>query len=71
MISGKQLLPLLIGAAIGAAGWMHGPGKRPAAADGGDADARIAMLEKENASLRSLAQGGGEVAVPIFASSEK
>lgn len=25
---------------------------------------RIAMLEKENASLRSLAQGGGEVAVP-------
>jgi hypothetical protein len=65
MISGKQLLPLLVGAALGAAGWMHGPAKRPAAADGGgDADTRIAMLEKENASLRSLAQGGGEVSVP-------
>ena len=64
MICGKQLLAVLVGAAVGAAGWMHGPDTRPAEDGGGDADARIAMLEKENASLRSLAQGGGEVAVP-------
>jgi len=66
MISGKQLLPILVGSAIGAAGWMQVPGKRSAAggAGDGDADGRIAILERENASLRSLAQGGGEVAVP-------
>lgn len=65
MISGKVLLPVLVGAAVGAAGWMHG------SRGGGEGDAtvrgledRIAMLERENASLRSLAQGGGEVAVP-------
>lgn len=60
------MLPLLVGAAIGGAGWMHSPGKHPAAAAVGDADLneRIGILERENASLRSLAQGGGEVAVP-------
>lgn len=66
MISGKELLALLVGAALGAGGWMHGfrmkaTGIAPA---DGDLEERIAMLEKENASLRSLAQGGGEVAVP-------
>ncbi|MDP4625582.1 MAG: hypothetical protein NWT08_10655 [Akkermansiaceae bacterium] len=73
MISGKQLLAVLVGAALGAGGWLAGSRK---AATGGGADAEgldnqlriageeIALLEKENASLRSLAQGGGEVAVP-------
>lgn len=68
MISGKQLLPLLIGAALGAGGWMYGLRNGAAAplASGADTglEERIAILEKENASLRSLAQGGGEVAVP-------
>jgi hypothetical protein len=67
MISGKVLLPLLVGAAMGAAGWIRKPG-----ADGSEAvleqlkiaEDQIAILERENASLRSLAQGGGEVAVP-------
>ncbi|MBC7981289.1 MAG: hypothetical protein H7Y36_12070, partial [Armatimonadetes bacterium] len=73
MISGKQLLPLLVGGALGVAGWMHGLGR--GGAPGGDtveglenllriARDENAMLEKENGSLRSLAQGGGEVAVP-------
>jgi hypothetical protein len=66
MISGKQLLALLVGAAFGAAGWMHGPRKHSGAggARDGGLDERIAILERENASLRSLAQGGGEVVVP-------
>jgi hypothetical protein len=67
MISGKVLLPLLVGAAMSAAGWIRKPG-----ADGSEAvleqlkiaEDQIAILERENASLRSLAQGGGEVAVP-------
>jgi hypothetical protein len=69
MISGKVLLPLLVGAAVGAAGWMQG--SRGGGADAAGlsrqlviADEQVAMLERENASLRSLAQGGGEVAVP-------
>lgn len=68
MISGKQLLPLLTGAALGAGGWMYGlrngaAGSAPSAG-GGELVERVAMLERENAALRSLAQGGGEVAVP-------
>ena len=69
MISGKVLLPVLVGTAIGAAGWMQG--SRGGGADAAGiarqleiAEEQIAMLERENASLRSLAQGGGEVAVP-------
>ncbi|MFD2257899.1 hypothetical protein ACFSSA_14550 [Luteolibacter algae] len=73
MISGTQLLPLLIGAAIGVGGWMFGQRQ------GGSVDAsviqgienqlriaqeEIEILTDENESLRSLAQGGGEVAVP-------
>ncbi|QTN30888.1 hypothetical protein HZ994_00615 [Akkermansiaceae bacterium] len=66
MISGKHLLPLLVGTAIAAAGWMRPAGARSQGDAAGDADLlqRIGILEKENASLRSLAQGGGEVAVP-------
>lgn len=73
MISGKQLLAVLVGAALGAGGWLVGS-QKVATGGGGDlaglenqlriAGEEIAMLEKENASLRSLAQGGGEVAVP-------
>ncbi len=72
MIAARQLLPLLVGVAIGVGGWMlghSGPGKM--SPSGVDADERLrmaeeelAMLTKENESLRSLAQGGGEVAVP-------
>ena len=67
MISEKVLLPMLVGAAIGAAGWMQ-------SSRGGESEAlyeqlkiaeeQIAIMDRENASLRSLAQGGGEVAVP-------
>lgn len=71
MISGKQLLAVLIGGALGAGGWLSG-GKMVPGGGGVEglenqlriAGEEIAMLEKENASLRSLAQGGGEVAVP-------
>ncbi len=69
MISGKILLPVLVGTALGAAGWMQG--SRGGGADAAGisrqleiAEEQVAMLERENASLRSLAQGGGEVAVP-------
>ena len=69
MISGKVLLPVLVGTAIGAAGWMQGSRGGGAGAAGiarqlEIAEEQVAMLERENASLRSLAQGGGEVAVP-------
>ena len=67
MISGKVLLPVLVGAAIGAAGWMQGSrgGGSEALLDQlRIAEEQVAMLERENTSLRSLAQGGGEVAVP-------
>ncbi len=73
MIPGKVLLPILIGAALGAGGWMYGAKNGGGAGDvsaGGLVDQlriageEIAMLRKENESLRSLAQGGGEVAVP-------
>ncbi len=73
MISGKTLLPLLIGGALGVAGWMagvqRGGGAGGESMEGLENQLRIAqeenaMLERENESLRSLAQGGGEVAVP-------
>lgn len=69
MISGKVLLPVLVGAAVGAAGWMQGSRGGGGHAAGISrqleiAEEQVAMLERENASLRSLAQGGGEVAVP-------
>jgi hypothetical protein len=69
----QTLLPCLLGAALGAAGWMqalHWKSAAPAAAADDDASLRIAALEselellrRENESLRSLAQGGGEFRV--------
>jgi hypothetical protein len=64
----------LLGGAIGAAGIMQGLHWRSTAAPSGDLSGlenqlRIAseeneMLKRENESLRSLAQGGGELSVP-------
>ena len=66
MISGKVLLPVLAGAAIAAAGWMQGTRGGGAGIERQlkIAEEQIALLERENAAMRSLAQGGGEVAVP-------
>lgn len=69
----QTLLPILLGAAVGAAGVLHGlkSSRAAAAANADELQAelrtlgeRIAILERENESLRSLAQGGGEVTVP-------
>lgn len=66
------LLPWLLGAALGAAGLLQGLHWRSSAPAAGsdEAEARIvalenelALLKRENESLRSLAQGGGEVHV--------
>ncbi|WP_367874961.1 hypothetical protein [Luteolibacter sp. Populi] len=68
----QTILPCLLGAALGAAGWMQALHWKSAAAPATDEDAagRIVALEneldllrRENESLRSLAQGGGEVKV--------
>lgn len=69
----QTLLSILLGAAIGAAGILHGM-KAQRAAAAADADGlratitdledQVALLERENESLRSLAQGGGEIKVP-------
>ena len=73
MISAKQLLPLLIGVALGTGGWMYGLRNGPTSGSSSFeglekqlkiAEEEIAMLSNENESLRSLAQGGGEVSVP-------
>ena len=72
MPSPKTLLPWLLGAVVGVGGILQGlhwraaaASARPPGADKELSEAReqIAMLERENASLRSLAQGGGELAV--------
>ena len=69
----KTLLPWLLGGAIGAAGLIQGLSWRSTAAKGDveelEKQLRIAteeneILTRENESLRSLAQGGGELAVP-------
>ncbi len=69
----QTLLPILVGAAVGAAGILHGVKTRKAAASADAAQLRetissledqVALLERENESLRSLAQGGGELKVP-------
>lgn len=66
------LLPWLLGAALGAAGLLQGLHWRSSAPAAGsdEAEGRIvalenelALLKRENESLRSLAQGGGEVHV--------
>lgn len=68
MLRPQTTLPLLLGAALGAGGLLQGLLWRSQAGTGGagprSADEEIAMLRRENESLRSLAQGGGELAVP-------
>ncbi len=73
MIAGKHLLPILIGAAFGVGGWMYGLRNGGGFSSGSDAgledqlriaQEEIEMLGKENESLRSLAQGGGEISIP-------
>jgi hypothetical protein len=65
----EKILPWLLGAAVGAAGLIQGMHWRTTApaADSGEAESRIvalesevALLKRENESLRSLAQGGGD-----------
>lgn len=73
MPSPKTLLPLLLGGAVGLGGILQGLHWRSAAVNAGTesaanrlraANEEIAMLKRENESLRSLTQGGGEIAVP-------
>ena len=68
----ERLLPWLLGAALAAAGWVQGLQWRTAAKSAGSEDLNgkiialeneLELLRRENASLRSLAQGGGEVKV--------
>ncbi|MBK1827252.1 hypothetical protein [Haloferula rosea] len=69
----KALLPILLGGALGAAGLLQGLQWKNAAATGRSEEMaaelqtlreEIELLERENESLRSLAQGGGELSVP-------
>ena|GEM_PF-630950 len=74
MLSPKTLLPILVGTAVAAGGIFQGLQWRAVGGPAGDVGGlenqlRIAteennILRRENESLRSLAQGGGEVAVP-------
>lgn len=71
-VSSSQLLPILLGTAIAAAGWMQGLQWRQDAGAAGAVDSvevvalqqQVDQLAKENEALRSLAQGGGEFSVP-------
>lgn len=72
-VSPARLLPVLLGAAIAAGGLLQGLHWRrsAAAADNAALEDQLrqitdenAALKRENESLRSLAQGGGEFAVP-------
>ena len=68
----QQLLPILLGAAIAAAGWMQGAQWKSLARaeDPNDSVEIVALqqqidqLTKENEALRSLSQGGGDFSVP-------
>ena len=73
MPSPQTLLPWIIAGVIGVAGILQGLHWRSSSGTGDLADLktqlRLAseeneMLRRENESLRSLAQGGGEVSVP-------
>ncbi|MCB1131207.1 MAG: hypothetical protein KDN05_08765, partial [Verrucomicrobiae bacterium] len=69
MLRPRTLLPILLGSALGAGGILQGIHRtsQGGGASGEDlraANEEIAMLRRENESLRSLAQGGGEVSVP-------
>lgn len=65
----EKILPWLLGAAVGAAGLIQGYHWRSSAPAAGDGEAEskivaleneITLLKRENESLRSLAQGGGD-----------
>jgi hypothetical protein len=67
-------LAVLIGSAVGAAGWLHGTYRiRSATAERADSvdtvllQQKIDSLTAENEKLRSLSQGGGEFAIPADA----
>ena len=71
--SPKTLLPLLLGGVIGAGGILQGLHWKSSARPDDlvemeerlrDAEEELGILRRENESLRSLAQGGGEMAVP-------
>lgn len=71
-LSSTQLLPLLLGGAIAAAGWMQGLAWKREAGSAEKVDSvevvalqqQVDQLTRENETLRSLAQGGGEFSVP-------
>ena len=68
----SQILPLLLGGALAAAGWLQGGKWRqeatgPSAAEQVEITAlqqQVDQLTQENQALRSMAQGGGEFSVP-------
>jgi hypothetical protein len=69
----KTLLPWIVGGTLGVGGLLQGLHWRSAAQASGSADLETQLqlaleenelLKRENESLRSLAQGGGELAVP-------
>ena len=65
----QQLLPILLGTALAAAGWMQGAQWKSLAREDNPSDSvevvalqqQIDQLTKENEALRSLSQGGGAV----------
>jgi len=66
-----RLLAILIGAAIGAGGIIQGLHWKNTSSDPSrdsgriaELESELAILQRENESLRSLSQGGGELAVP-------
>ena len=71
-VTSSQLLPILLGAAIAAAGWLQGLHSKQGAGSDDSVDSlelvalqqQVDQLTKENEVLRSLAQGGGEFSVP-------
>lgn len=64
----ETLLPILIGGAIAAGGILQSLKWRHASSDRADELAslreEVELLKRENTSLRSLAQGGGEIHIP-------
>lgn len=82
MADPKSLLPWILGGTLGIGGVLQGLHWRSAAEVSGNADMETQLqmaleenelLKRENESLRSLAQGGGELAVPpeMIAHTEK
>jgi hypothetical protein len=71
-LSSSQILPILLGLGLAAAGWLQGWKWRQEATGPLEGDRvemvalqqQIDQLTQENQALRSMAQGGGEFAVP-------